>query len=251
MNSLDPPWVARELALARRAIDTRVPVLGICFGGQMLAAAMGASVGAAASPSIGWCEVAGPRGGLVGDRRWLHFSYEAFALPEGAEQLGELGGTPAAFRRGPHLAVQFHPEATVEIVARWAQWDAARLRRLRIDPAPLIAASAERRAAARERRVRPVRLLDLGRGSEVERADALGLDLDPEPRHELRRRVGVGASLVDLGERIDVGVVGVGGDLGDATLDRRRGGGCWRCRRRPGIAAGPGAGARARPPPPR
>lgn len=150
VNSLDPPWVARELALARRAIDTRVPVLGICFGGQMLAAAMGASVGAAASPSIGWCEVAGPRGGLVGDRRWLHFSYEAFALPEGAEQLGELGGTPAAFRRGPHLAVQFHPEATVEIVARWAQWDAARLRRLRIDPAPLIAASAERRAAARE-----------------------------------------------------------------------------------------------------
>src|SRR4051794_17197291 len=38
-------WVAGELALLRRAHEAGVPVLGICFGGQALAAALGGSVG--------------------------------------------------------------------------------------------------------------------------------------------------------------------------------------------------------------
>ena len=45
------------------------------------------------------------------------------------------------------------------------------------------------------------------------------LDLDPEPRHLLRRRVGVRATLVDPRERVDVRVVRVRGDAGHAALD--------------------------------
>jgi len=32
-----------------------------------------------------------------------------------------------AFRMGPHLGVQFHPESTAEIVARWADMDTENL----------------------------------------------------------------------------------------------------------------------------
>ena len=37
-------WIGDEIAFARSAISLGVPVLGICFGGQMLAAAVGGSV---------------------------------------------------------------------------------------------------------------------------------------------------------------------------------------------------------------
>ena len=50
-------WVASELAMLRTAHDHRVPVLGICFGGQLLAAAHGGSVSRSPAPEIGWVDI--------------------------------------------------------------------------------------------------------------------------------------------------------------------------------------------------
>lgn len=47
-------WVAEEFAYARRAIDSDVPILGICFGAQMLARALGGEVRRAAAPEVAW-----------------------------------------------------------------------------------------------------------------------------------------------------------------------------------------------------
>ena len=56
-----------------------------------------------------------------------------------------------AFRIGPHLAVQFHPESTVEIVARWASMDTESLVELGIeDGRALLDVAPEREEAARE-----------------------------------------------------------------------------------------------------
>ena len=56
-----------------------------------------------------------------------------------------------AFRLGPHLGVQFHPESTVEIVADWAGADTENLAKLGIeDGRDLLASSPEREDAARE-----------------------------------------------------------------------------------------------------
>ena len=38
------PWIAAQLAFLRAAHDAGVPVLGICFGAQALAAALGGRV---------------------------------------------------------------------------------------------------------------------------------------------------------------------------------------------------------------
>src|SRR5918996_1025565 len=46
---------------------------------------------------------------------WLNFHTEGFTVPEGTQLLARSAAGPAAFRRGPHLGVQFHPEATPEI----------------------------------------------------------------------------------------------------------------------------------------
>ena len=53
------PWIAAQVAFLRATHAAGVPVLGICFGGQALAAALGATVSRAAETEIGWIDVDG------------------------------------------------------------------------------------------------------------------------------------------------------------------------------------------------
>jgi GMP synthase-like glutamine amidotransferase len=51
------PFVPREARLMRRAVDLDVPVLGLCFGGQMLARVLGGEVFRNTEAEIGWLPV--------------------------------------------------------------------------------------------------------------------------------------------------------------------------------------------------
>ena len=144
-----PTWVREEIELARTAVEAEVPVLGICYGGQVLARAMGAEIDLSPPPMIGWHRIEPECSGAPDPGPWLHFNYEVFEFPDGTTPLARSAQGAAAFRRGPHLGVQFHPEATVEIVEDWARTDAARLVRLGIDPAAVACASDQRRSWAR------------------------------------------------------------------------------------------------------
>jgi GMP synthase-like glutamine amidotransferase len=147
----DDPAVAAELVLLRRAIDRDVPVLGLCFGGQALAAALGARVEPAPVPELGWTEIETDDPDLVPPGPWLEWHYERFELPPGATEIARTPHAPQAFRFGRHLGVQFHPESTVEIVARWADSDRERLAQLGLgDGSQLLEATPEKRAAARD-----------------------------------------------------------------------------------------------------
>ena len=48
------PEVAAELAYVEQAIARDIPVLGLCFGGQMLAKALGGEIEKAPHPELGW-----------------------------------------------------------------------------------------------------------------------------------------------------------------------------------------------------
>ena len=142
--------VAAERELLARAVEREVPVLGLCYGGQVLAAVLGGRVGPAPVPELGWREIRTQDPGLVPPGPWLEWHYERFTTPPGATELARTPEASQAFRLGPHLGVQFHPEATVDIVAGWAAADAERLATLGIDDgAALLTSSPERRAAAR------------------------------------------------------------------------------------------------------
>ena len=143
------PAVAAERELLARAVAREVPVLGLCYGGQVLAAVLGARVGAAPVPELGWREIETDDASAVPAGPWLEWHFDRFTTPPGATELARTAEASQAFRLGPHLGVQFHPEATVDIVAAWARADAERLAALGIgDGAALLTASRAAREAA-------------------------------------------------------------------------------------------------------
>ena len=117
----EPDWIPAEVDFLADAVDAGVPVLGICFGGQALAAALGADVSPADPVATGWVETRTYEPELVSAGPWLHFNTERFSVPEGATLVASLGDRPSAFRYGPHLGLQFHPEATPTLAGRWAE----------------------------------------------------------------------------------------------------------------------------------
>ena len=133
------PWIARELELLRAAVAADVPVLGICFGGQLLARALGGEVRRAPVPEIGWLQVHSEDPALISAGPWLQWHFDTFSRPPGAIQLAHSPAGPQAFRYGRSLAVQFHPEVDLEIVSGWASAYRDQLDPQRIDPDELLA----------------------------------------------------------------------------------------------------------------
>jgi GMP synthase-like glutamine amidotransferase len=130
-----PAWVDAEIAFLADAIAASTPVLGLCFGGQALAAAAGARVVESDPPEVSWIEIETADEARIPTGPWLHFHYAQLELPPGARELARSPAGTAAFELGPHLGLQFHPEATREIADGWASAEAAKLAEIGIDPA--------------------------------------------------------------------------------------------------------------------
>jgi GMP synthase-like glutamine amidotransferase len=145
-------WVPAELKMLRAAHDHQVPVLGICFGGQMLAAAHGGSVSRSAAPEIGWVEVDSDDESLVLSGLWFQWHYDQWQLPNTAQEVARNPSSSQAFVLGRNLAVQFHPEMTSEILASWiATGGAEEITRFGIKLDDLVRQTADQDAANRER----------------------------------------------------------------------------------------------------
>lgn len=112
--------VEAEAALLRRASATGVPVLGICFGNQMLAHALGGSVAKGRRPEIGWYDVETDQPEHVAAGPWLQWHGDVVTVPAGAIEFARSAVGPQAWTLGRNLAVQFHPEATETMLSRWS-----------------------------------------------------------------------------------------------------------------------------------
>jgi GMP synthase-like glutamine amidotransferase len=113
------PFVPREARLMERAIEAEVPVLGLCFGGQMLARVLGGKVFRSEEAEIGWLPVRSTDPELVPEGPWFQWHFDTFTVPPGARLVAETDLAPQAFVAGRSLGLQFHPEVTQEIMDDW------------------------------------------------------------------------------------------------------------------------------------
>ncbi|MHB1137775.1 MAG: type 1 glutamine amidotransferase [Microthrixaceae bacterium] len=149
-------WVVPELELVRNADSAGVPVLGLCFGGQLLSAAHGGLVAEADRPEVGWHR----EQAHVPDIEpgpWLQWHFDMFTVPDGAEELAASPSGPQAFRLRRNLGLQFHPEADRQVIESWFEDDIDQIQALEVDPDELLTRADRERPAARARAERLVR----------------------------------------------------------------------------------------------
>ena len=151
----DPPQaaaaIAAEIALVRRRVQQDRPLLGICFGGQMLSQALGGEVTRQDGAHIAWET---PESDVEELRApWVLLHNDAFTVPPGAELLAEADHAPIAFRHGRAWGVQFHPEVNAQILAQMFDdvGTPREISTLQVD---------ELRARAEDQRADSLRLLD-------------------------------------------------------------------------------------------
>ena len=126
-STLDPTvdWIGPERALVSEVVAAGTPVLGVCFGGQLLAQVLGGEVSRATRKEIGWRAVGSADPVRLPSGPWLVWHEDAFTAPPGSESLAWTDVSLQAFVSGVHTGVQFHPEVTREIVGDWV--DVARV----------------------------------------------------------------------------------------------------------------------------
>jgi GMP synthase-like glutamine amidotransferase len=147
----DVPWLAAERAVLDRALRAGVPVLGICFGAQHLARALGGTVARAPHAEVGWMEVETHEPDLIPAGPWLQWHRDAFTVPPGARLVARSAAGPQGFTLGPHLGVQFHPEVTAQVIEDWASHYPESVERGGTTVAAVRAGTTQHAAAARER----------------------------------------------------------------------------------------------------
>jgi len=135
----DDPWIDDLLDWIETAADRGLPILGVCYGHQALAAALGGRVESMDDYELGYREVQ-----VVADDplfKGVETPFTAFEthsdrvadLPPGATLLAENDRGVQAFRHGDCWGVQFHPEydrASAEAVTREKDLPADRIERV-------------------------------------------------------------------------------------------------------------------------
>src|SRR5437773_2221322 len=94
------PFVPREAKLFEQAREADVPILGLCFGGQMLARVLGARLYRSEEAEIGWLPVRTKNPELIGPGPWFQWHFDTFSAPPGAEVIAETEVGPQAFVSG-------------------------------------------------------------------------------------------------------------------------------------------------------
>ena len=120
-------WVTDEIAFLRAAHDAGVPILGLCFGGQLLAAALGGTVVAASRTELGWTTLTTDRPDLIEPGPWFEWHSDCWILPPGVTALARTPVCEQAFVVGRSLGLQFHPETTLAMLDGWLDNGGGRL----------------------------------------------------------------------------------------------------------------------------
>ncbi|MGU3293385.1 type 1 glutamine amidotransferase [Williamsia sp. M5A3_1d] len=112
------PWLAPERAYVAAVLDAGTPVLGVCFGGQLLSRVLGGVVTRSPHPEVGFVSVESTRD-FIDSGPWMQWHFDHFTVPPGAELIAHNRSGAQAFVAGRNLGLQFHPEISAASFAAW------------------------------------------------------------------------------------------------------------------------------------
>ena len=142
-DEAETPWMPFERKLVESALAIEMPVLGLCFGSQLLASVAGAEVGKSGRPEVGWYSVEmtpeaaeDPLMSVLGPQpQVIQYHYDTFNWPASPGRinpdpeltggrevciLGTGGGMNQAFRVGKNAwGTQFHIEMNLPTMLGW------------------------------------------------------------------------------------------------------------------------------------
>jgi GMP synthase (glutamine-hydrolysing) len=130
------PFLLGVKQLIRQVVAAGVPYLGVCLGGQLLAAALGGKVVSGRWQELGTLPVKLTAEGTADllfrgiDEQFKTFQWhhDSFDVPAGGVLLATSAACPhQAFRVGVSAwGLQFHPEVTAQIIRDWCAWESTK-----------------------------------------------------------------------------------------------------------------------------
>lgn len=126
------PWLSQEMAYLKSAHERNIPIVGVCLGAQLIAAALGGKVAAMASPEVGWATIKQAFPGTI-DPLYQGIPWETMQMHLHGQEVAQLppAATPLAgsklcknqaFKVGlTTYAFQYHFEWTADDIRAAAQ----------------------------------------------------------------------------------------------------------------------------------
>jgi GMP synthase-like glutamine amidotransferase len=112
-------WLLPELAKLKAAHNAGIPIFGICFGGQLMARALGGQVSKAPKAEVGWRSIQSNDTSLIPTGPWFEYHWDRWITPKGGTEIAKTDIANQAFVMGRTLGVQFHPEVDLEVLEAW------------------------------------------------------------------------------------------------------------------------------------
>ena len=116
-------WLTPERENVLAAHNAGIPILGICFGGQLMARVLGGSVARAPQAELGWYEIESDDQSLISNGPWFQYHWDRWQLPPLAKEIARTELASQAFTYGRTLALQFHPEIDPHVLDIWLEME--------------------------------------------------------------------------------------------------------------------------------
>ena len=112
-------WLLPQVQKMREVHNAGIPIMGICFGGQLMSRVLGGTVSRSPRAELGWFEIESVDESLVPRGPWFQYHWDRFTFPPGSIEIARNELCAQAYVFGRTFGMQFHPEIDLHVLDMW------------------------------------------------------------------------------------------------------------------------------------